>query len=106
MNSTLRTIATRYSCRSYTGEPVEQEKLEAIALAAVCTYVSFVSSSGNGVPSILGIRMFSIQTDSMYPTFDPGDLVVGMRADPQELRKDDIITYWTVINGEREPLQV
>lgn len=35
MNSTLRTIATRYSCRSYTGEPVEQEKLEAIALAAV-----------------------------------------------------------------------
>ena len=29
----------------------------AIALAAVCTYVSYVSSSGNGVPSILGIRM-------------------------------------------------
>ena len=35
MNETLRTIKNRYSCRSYTGEPVEQEKLEAIALAGV-----------------------------------------------------------------------
>ena len=35
MNQTLQIIATRYSCRSYTGEPIEQEKIEAIALAAV-----------------------------------------------------------------------
>lgn len=35
MNETLRTIKNRYSCRNYTGEPVEQEKLEAIALAGV-----------------------------------------------------------------------
>lgn len=74
----------------------------AIALAAVCTYVSFVSTSGNGVPSILGIRMFSIQTESMYPTLMPGDLIFDNAVkDASELRKDDIITYWTVINGER-----
>ena len=74
----------------------------AIALAAVCTYVSYVSTSGNGVPSIFGIRIFSIQTESMYPTLLPGDLIfdTGVK-DPGELRKDDIITYWTVINGER-----
>ena len=35
MNETLKTIKNRYSCRSYTGEAVEQEKLDAIALAAV-----------------------------------------------------------------------
>lgn len=35
MNETLRTIKSRYSCRKYTGEPVEQEKLEAIALAGL-----------------------------------------------------------------------
>ena len=73
----------------------------AIILAAVCTYVSFVSSSGNGVPSILGIRPFSIQTESMYPTLHPGDLIIATAADPDELREDDIVTYWTVINGER-----
>lgn len=74
----------------------------AIALAAVCTYVSYVSTSGNGVPNIFGVRMFSIQTESMYPTLLPGDLIfdVGIK-DPGELRRDDIITYWTVINGER-----
>ena len=74
----------------------------AIALAAICTYVSFVSTSGNGVPSILGVRVFSIQTESMYPTLMPGDLIFDMGVkDPGALRKDDIITYWTVINGER-----
>ena len=74
----------------------------AIVLAALATYVSYVSTSGSGVPSILGLRVFSIQTDSMYPTLDPGDLVIGTGVkDPGELRKDDIITYWTVINGER-----
>lgn len=35
MNEVLKTIATRYSCRSFTGERVESEKIGAIALAAV-----------------------------------------------------------------------
>lgn len=74
----------------------------AIIVAAICTYVSYVSSSGNGVPSIFGIRIFSIQTESMYPALMPGDLIFDTAVkDPGELRVDDIITYWTVINGER-----
>ena len=74
----------------------------AIALAAISTYVSYVSASGNGVPSILGIRMFSIQTESMYPTLNPGDLIFDKAVkDPAALQRGDIITYWTVINGER-----
>lgn len=35
MNETLQTIKNRYSCRSYTGTPVEREKIEAIAMAGV-----------------------------------------------------------------------
>lgn len=74
----------------------------AIVLAAVCTYVSFVSSSGSGVPSVLGVQMFSIQTESMYPILKPGDLIFDRAVkDPATLVKGDIITYWTVINGER-----
>lgn len=74
----------------------------AIILAAVCTYVSYVSTSGNGVPSILGVRMFSIQTESMYPTLNPGDLIFDTAVkDTSSLKIGDIITYWTVINGER-----
>ena len=74
----------------------------AIAVAIICTYVSFVSTSGNGVPSILGIRPFSIQTESMYPTLKPGDLIIDTAVkDTSELEVGDIITYWTIINGER-----
>ena len=75
----------------------------AIILAALCTYTSFVSTSGNGVPRILGVSVFSIQTESMYPTLLPGDLIFGTAVkDASELERGDIITYWTVINGERK----
>lgn len=74
----------------------------AIVIAAVCTYISFVSTSGNGVPNILGLRLLSIQTDSMYPALLSGDMIVDVAIkDPSELRPKDIVTYWTVINGER-----
>lgn len=76
--------------------------IAAIILAAVCTYISFVSSSGNGVPSFFGIRMLTVQSDSMYDTLMPGDLILDTPVkDAGELRVDDIITYWTIINGER-----
>lgn len=74
----------------------------AIILAAVCTYTSYVSTSGNGVPSIFGLRVMSIQTESMYPTMKPGDLIFDTAVkDTSELKIGDIITYWTVIDGER-----
>ena len=74
----------------------------ALVIAAVCTYVSFVSASGNGVPSVLGLEFFSIQTDSMSPFLEAGDLAIGrVIKDKSTLRPGDIITYWTVINGER-----
>ena len=73
----------------------------AIVFAVICTYVSFVTSSGNGVPSIFGLRLLSIQTPSMKPTINDGDLAIATSVDPEDLRPGDIITYWTVIQGER-----
>ncbi len=73
-----------------------------IVFAAVCTFISFVTTSGNGVPNIFGIQLLSIQTDSMYPTLKAGDLAIDTPVkDPSKLRVKDIITYWTVIDGER-----
>ncbi len=73
----------------------------AIIIAVICTYISFVTSSGNGVPSILGLRLLSIQTNSMAPTINYGDLIIDTGVEAEEIRKNDIITYWTIINGER-----
>lgn len=73
-----------------------------IVFAAACTFISFVTTSGNGVPNILGVQLLSIQTDSMYPTLKAGDLAIDTPVkDPSKLRVKDIITYWTVIDGER-----
>ena len=47
-----------------------------------------------------GIRFLSIQTDSMSPALEPGDLILVVKADPSDLRQKDIISYWTVIDGE------
>ena len=75
----------------------------AIVIAALCTYISFVSKSGSGKPpSIFGIEILSIQTESMYPTIEPGDLIFDKRVkDTSTLQVGDIITYWTIIDGER-----
>ena len=74
----------------------------AIIIAAFCTYTSYVSTSGNGVPNVLGVRILSIQTESMYPTLNPGDMIFDVPVkDTSELEVGDIITYWTVIDGER-----
>jgi len=76
--------------------------IAAIIMAAVCTYISFVSSSGSGVPSFFGIRVLTVQTDSMYDTLKPGDLILDVPVkDASTLRQGDIITYWTIINGEQ-----
>ena len=74
----------------------------AIILAALCTYISYVSTSGSGVPSLFGVRVMSIQTESMYPTLEPGDMIFDTAVkDTSKLQINDIITYWTVIDGER-----
>lgn len=74
----------------------------AIVIAALCTYTSYVSTSGNGVPNVFGVRILSIQTESMYPTLKPGDMIFDAAVkDTSKLQIGDVITYWTVINGER-----
>lgn len=75
-----------------------------IIIAAACTYVAFVHSTGAGAPSILGVQLLSIQTDSMYPFMNAGDMAIDFdiqSRDKSFLRPKDIITYWTVIEGKR-----
>lgn len=73
----------------------------AIVLAVLATYVSFTTTSGN-VPSVFGLRMYSVQTKSMEDTLMKGDLVISKAVkNPKDLKHDDIITYWTIIDGER-----
>jgi signal peptidase len=64
-------------------------------------YLRYFTVSGT-VPTLFGKVVLEIQTDSMSPTFEPGDIIFCEKVeDPSTLRKGDIITYWTIIGGER-----
>ena len=84
----------------FVGILVDVVLILAIILALVCTYAAYVSKSGSGVPKILGFEVFSIQSDSMSPTFDQGDLIIDKEVkDTSELKVGDIISFWTIIDG-------
>ena len=73
-----------------------------ILLAILAGYSAFASKAGSGVPSVFGFRPFAVQSDSMAPTFYKGDLVVDKAVkDPGALKEGDVITFWTIINGQK-----
>lgn len=73
----------------------------AVLLGIVVSYTAFTTETSDSTASFFGIMPFSIQSDSMSPTFEQGDLVLDKTVDAEDLEVGDIITFWTVINGER-----
>ena len=68
-----------------------------VAFSIVITVLSLAAtSSSDGVPSIGGVTILTVSTDSMSPTFEKGDIIIGNRLtleEARELKVDDIITY-------------
>lgn len=76
MNETLKTIKNRYSCRSYTGEPIEQEKLEAITLAGI------------QAPSAMNLQPWKIIVIKDKALIDEMDVAIMDMARKNEEQKD------------------
>ncbi len=73
-----------------------------LIFAVVVSYTAYTTKAGSGVPTLFGMRPFSVQSDSMAPTFNKGDLIIDtVVTDPSTLKEGDIITFWTIINGQR-----
>lgn len=44
----------------------------------------------------------TVETDSMKPTFKTNDMILTREIDDvNDLKKDDVITYWTIIDGKK-----
>ena len=76
-----------------------------IVFAVVVTILAFAAqSSSDGVPAIAGKVILTVQTDSMSPVFDAGDIIIGQKLTEEEknnLKVDDIITFKAGdINGD------
>lgn len=76
-----------------------------VVLAFVFFYAVFAlfTKQDENTSSFLGIATLSVQSDSMSPTFEKGDLIfVDTKFEVSELDVDDVITYKTIVevNGE------
>lgn len=75
-----------------------------VLLSIIISISSITAKANNGVPDLFGYSPFSVQTDSMSPTLVKGDYIFVEKCDTTELeslQKDDIVTYFTFVNGQR-----
>ena len=64
--------------------------------AAVTVFTFAAQSSEDGVPAIAGKAILTVSSDSMSPTFDKGDIIIGKKLLPEEqvtLKAGDVITF-------------
>ena len=75
-----------------------------VAFAAIITVLTVAATSSEAnVPTIAGKAILTVQTDSMKPTFNPGDIIIGQKLtldDAKKLKVDDIITYEADLNDD------
>ncbi len=73
-----------------------------LIVALAVTLLVFSSERNNGVANLFGYIPLTVETDSMEPTFSSSDLIFGKEIDDiYKLDKNDVITYWTIIDGKR-----
>ncbi len=73
-----------------------------LVFALLITLIVFSSEKNNGVSNIFGYMPLTVESDSMSPTFKKGDMILCKEIDDvNDLKKDDVITFWTIIDGKR-----
>ncbi|VUX19131.1 Signal peptidase I W [[Ruminococcus] torques] len=71
-----------------------------ILLAALYAFTTMATKDDQNVASILGYTPLVVETDSMKPTFESGDLIFIRKCDTSKLKEGDIITFHTIIDNQ------
>ena len=71
-----------------------------ILLAALYAFTTMATKDDQSVASILGYTPLVVETDSMKPTFESGDLIFIKKCDASKLNEGDIITFHTIIDNQ------
>lgn len=73
-----------------------------LIFALVVTILVFTADRNNGVSTLMGFMPFTVESDSMKPTFEKNDLIICREVDDiNSLQKNDVITFWTIIDGKK-----
>lgn len=71
-----------------------------LSLLFVLYQVIMVKRTGN-VPSLLGYRLYNIETESMHPTFPVGTIILARSPkNPDSLKVGDVVTFIN-LDGDR-----
>ncbi len=75
-----------------------------VVFSLIITIIAIsATASTEGVPSIFGRCILTVQSDSMKPVFQEGDLIIGRQLDREEaanLKVGDVITFYADLNGD------
>lgn len=63
-----------------------------IALIVLVVFI-FISRVTGNTPTILGYRIYRVQTDSMTPTLKVGDVILSKKTTAEDIHLGDIVTY-------------
>ncbi|MCI6560619.1 MAG: signal peptidase I [Ruminococcus sp.] len=73
-----------------------------LIFALIITLLVFTADRNNGVSTLLGFMPFTVESDSMKPTFEKNDLIICREVDDiNSLAENDVITFWTIIDGKK-----
>ncbi|MBQ9461937.1 MAG: signal peptidase I [Clostridia bacterium] len=73
-----------------------------VIFALLVTILVFSSTNNNGVPQLFGLIPMTVESPSMRPTFEQGDLIITKQIDdPTTLQEGDVISFWTIIDGQK-----
>lgn len=71
-----------------------------IVLAAFFAFTTLATRDKNKVANILGFTPLTVQTESMAPFFNAGDLIIIKTCDPSKLEVGDVVTFHTIIQNQ------
>lgn len=71
-----------------------------VLILSIAIIFAGITRAKTGVPSFLGFTSASVETDSMEPAINIGDVVVGrVPREGEELEVGDIVSYYKVVSG-------
>lgn len=71
-----------------------------ILVAALYAFTTLATRDEKTVANIAGFTPLSVQSNSMSPTFDEGDLIFIQTCDASTLQEGDVITFHTIIDNK------
>ncbi len=71
-----------------------------ILIAALYAFTTLATKDDGNVANLAGFTPLTVQSESMAPTFDEGDLIVIQACDASTLEAGDIVTFHTIIDNQ------